>query len=61
MTLFIWFICSIWLGMRSTRRAPSGANLAAAVQFLRGRCKGKTIASTICDSGLKYFSTDLWP
>ncbi len=39
----------------------SGANLAAALQLLRGSFKGKTIAITICDSGLKYLSTDLWP
>lgn len=38
----------------------SGANLAAALQLLRGPCRGKTIAILICDSGLKYLSTDLW-
>lgn len=38
----------------------SGANVAAAMQLLRGPCKGKTIVVTICDSGLKYLSTDLW-
>jgi cysteine synthase A len=27
---------------------------------LRGDYKGKTIAVNICDSGLKYLSTDLW-
>jgi cysteine synthase A len=39
----------------------SGANLAAALQLLRGSIKGKTVVITICDSGLKYLSTDLWP
>lgn len=39
----------------------SGANVAAAVQLLRGACQGETIVVTICDSGLKYLSTDLWP
>ena len=38
----------------------SGANVAAALELLHGRCKGKTIVVTICDSGLKYLSTDLW-
>lgn len=38
----------------------SGANIAGALQLLRGPLKGKTIAITINDSGLKYLSTDLW-
>ena len=38
----------------------SGANLAAAVQLLRGPERGGTVAIVICDSGLKYLSTDLW-
>ncbi len=38
----------------------SGANLAAALQLLSGPCRGKTVAILICDSGLKYLSTDLW-
>lgn len=38
----------------------SGANVAAALELLQGRCTGKTIVATICDSGLKYLSTDLW-
>lgn len=38
----------------------SGANLDAAVKLLRGEMKGKTIAMVVCDSGLKYLSTDLW-
>jgi cysteine synthase len=38
----------------------SGANVAAAVQLLRSEMRGKTIAVVICDSGLKYLSTDLW-
>jgi len=39
----------------------SGANAAAAVQLLQGACRGSTIAVIMCDSGLKYLSTDLWP
>jgi cysteine synthase A len=38
----------------------AGANVAAALQLLRGAMKGKNIAVVICDSGLKYLSTDLW-
>lgn len=38
----------------------SGANVAAALQLLNSHCKGKTVAVVICDSGLKYLSTDLW-
>jgi cysteine synthase A len=38
----------------------SGANLAAALQLLAGPLAGHTIAIMICDSGLKYLSTDLW-
>jgi cysteine synthase A len=38
----------------------SGANVAAAIHLLLSSCQGKTIAVLICDSGLKYLSTDLW-
>jgi len=38
----------------------SGANLAAALQLIQGPLKGKTLAIMICDSGLKYLSTELW-
>jgi len=38
----------------------SGANVAAALKLLRGPQQGGTIAVLICDSGLKYLSTDLW-
>jgi cysteine synthase A len=38
----------------------SGANVAAALQLLRSSQHGKTIAVLVCDSGLKYLSTDLW-
>jgi len=38
----------------------SGANIAAAIQLLKGPLKGKIVATTINDSGLKYLSTDLW-
>ncbi|HHV63457.1 MAG TPA: cysteine synthase family protein [Firmicutes bacterium] len=39
----------------------SGANVAAARTLLMGREKGKSIALTINDCGLKYLSTDLYP
>jgi cysteine synthase len=39
----------------------SGANVAAAVQLLQTICSGQTVAVLLCDSGLKYLSTDLWP
>ncbi len=39
----------------------AGANVAAALALLSGPEAGKTIAVIICDSGLKYLSTDLWP
>jgi cysteine synthase len=38
----------------------SGANVAAAVELMQSKCSGKTIAVLLCDSGLKYLSTDLW-
>ncbi len=38
----------------------SGANVAAALHLLRTAFMGKTIAVILCDSGLKYLSTDLW-
>jgi cysteine synthase A len=38
----------------------SGANVAAALQLLRGPCRGKTVVVLLNDSGLKYLSTDLW-
>lgn len=38
----------------------SGANVAAAIDLLRGPCRGRTVVVAICDSGLKYLSTDLW-
>lgn len=37
-----------------------GANVAAALDLLRGREKGGVVAVIIPDSGLKYLSTDLW-
>jgi cysteine synthase A len=39
----------------------SGANVAAALQLLRGKARGQTVVTLACDSGLKYLSTDLWP
>lgn len=38
----------------------SGANVAAALQLLKGKEKGANIVLTINDSGLKYLSTDLY-
>ncbi len=39
----------------------SGANVAAALHLLQTTLAGKTIAVLMCDSGLKYLSTDLFP
>ena len=38
----------------------AGANVAVASRLLEGELKGGTIVTMICDSGLKYLSTDLW-
>jgi cysteine synthase A len=38
----------------------SGANVTAAMKLLQTEFKGKTAVVLICDSGLKYLSTDLW-
>lgn len=38
----------------------AGANLAAALRLLREQEKGGVVAILVCDSGLKYLSTDLW-
>jgi cysteine synthase A len=38
----------------------AGANVAAALQLLTSTHQGQTIAVLLCDSGLKYLSTDLW-
>ena len=38
----------------------AGANVAAALKLLDTTHRGKTIAVLLCDSGLKYLSTDLW-
>lgn len=38
----------------------SGANVAAAMQLLKEKHRGDTIAVLLPDSGLKYLSTDLW-
>jgi cysteine synthase A len=38
----------------------SGANVAAALRLLTTTLPGRTIAVILCDSGLKYLSTDLW-
>lgn len=38
----------------------SGANVAAALRLLQTSLRGKTIVVLLCDSGLKYLSTDLW-
>ena len=38
----------------------SGANVAAAMELLKTSFRGKTAVVLICDSGLKYVSTDLW-
>ena len=38
----------------------SGANLAAAIELIKDVELGKSLVIIICDSGLKYLSTDLW-
>ena len=38
----------------------SGANVAAALELLETRFVGMTVVIMVCDSGLKYLSTDLW-
>jgi len=38
----------------------SGANVAAAMKLLESTHAGATIVVLLCDSGLKYLSTDLW-
>jgi cysteine synthase A len=38
----------------------AGANVAAELKLLRTTHQGQTIAVLLCDSGLKYLSTDLW-
>jgi len=38
----------------------AGANVAAAIKLLDGVERGGVIAVLICDTGLKYLSTDLW-
>ena len=38
----------------------SGTDLAAALQLLRTKHRGQRVAILLCDSGLKYLSTDLW-
>ena len=38
----------------------AGANVAAAMDLLQETFKDKTAVVLICDSGLKYLSTDLW-
>lgn len=39
----------------------AGANVWAALELLKGPESDGTIGVVICDSGLKYLSTDLWP
>jgi cysteine synthase A len=39
----------------------TGAQLHAAVELLRGPERGNTIAFLVCDTGMKYLSTDLYP
>ena len=38
----------------------AGANVAVAARLLEHEMEGKTIVTMICDSGMKYLSTDLW-
>lgn len=38
----------------------TGANLAGAAKLLSGELEGQTVIILVCDSGLKYMSTELW-
>lgn len=38
----------------------AGANVAAALKLLEGKHAGQLIGCVVCDSGMKYLSTDLW-
>lgn len=39
----------------------TGAQLHAAIELLKGPERGNTLAFLICDTGMKYLSTDLYP
>jgi cysteine synthase A len=39
----------------------TGAQLHAAIELLRTKEKNKTLVFLVCDTGMKYFSTDLYP
>jgi cysteine synthase len=39
----------------------AGANLHAAIELLRGPERGNTVGFLVCDSGMKYLSTGLFP
>jgi cysteine synthase A len=39
----------------------TGAQLHAAIELLRGKECGKTVTFMVCDTGMKYFSTGLYP
>jgi len=39
----------------------TGAQLHAAIELLRGKERGNTIVLLVCDTGMKYFSTGLYP
>jgi len=39
----------------------TGAQLHAAIELLRGREKGNNVVMMVCDTGMKYFSTGLYP
>lgn len=38
----------------------AGANVACALRLIQTELRGKTVVVLLCDSGLKYLSTDLW-
>lgn len=47
-------------GVRCHAVEPEDAEATAAAALLPGAERGGTVAFVVCDSGLKYFSTDLW-
>jgi len=39
----------------------TGAHLHSALELLNGKERGKTIVFMVCDTGMKYLSTGLYP
>jgi cysteine synthase A len=39
----------------------TGAQMHAAIEMLRGKEKGNSVLMMVCDTGMKYLSTGLYP